>query len=255
LNPECVNNGGSASRLRLVTEPVLEQPVALATESLKALDAWQARVGEILTVCDPGGVWYRARLTERTAADATLVPFELLASCPESPLQLWVLQALPERERFELVLEKLTEIGATRIIPYHSSRSIRLEERDARQRKSHRWPDVVLRTARQCRRGLLPELYPVLEWDQALTLATRADLRLLLYERERQWSFGELLAGEKPHRVALMIGPEGGFAPEEVEAARSLGCLPTGLGPRLLRTETAALLAAALTQHVLGDLQ
>lgn len=253
--PECVNSGGPASILELAERPTLEQPVRLSGGSLPALGIWQARLGEVLTVRDPEGAWYRARLAHWQDEVAELVPFEALTTNPESTLDIWVLQALPDRERFELVIEKLTEIGVTRIIPYHSTRSTRLEERDARQRKSHRWPVQVLRAARQCRRGQVPALYPVLEWDQALLIAARADLRLLLYEREDHWSFGELLAGGLPHQVSLMIGPEGGFTPDEVAAARDLGIVPAGLGPRLLRTETAAMLAAALTQFALGDLQ
>src|SRR5690606_19362012 len=125
---------------------------------------------------------------------------------------------------------------------------------DAGQRKSHRWPDVVLRAAKQSRRGDVPELYQVLSWDQATWLAASADLKILLYVAAAPWNLREAMHGERPTRVALMIGPEGGFAPEEAAEARNLGFLPVAVGPRLLRTETAAIVGAALVQYTLGDL-
>ena len=164
---ECVNKGGPGSFIRLSEVPRLERPVSLSADAAAALGCWQARAGDILTVVDPAQVFYRARLVEDEAGQTAVIPFQSLARPPESPLVIEVYQALPEKERFELILQKLTEIGVSRIVPYVSRRSSTLAERDAGQKKSHRWPDVVLRAAKQCRRGMLPELFPVVSWDEA----------------------------------------------------------------------------------------
>jgi 16S rRNA (uracil1498-N3)-methyltransferase len=238
----------------LETVPELEVEVPLSPAAVAALARWEARAGEIVTVVDPLNTAYRARLTELSEERGRAVPFQRFARYPESPVAIEVYQALPEKERFELVLQKLTELGVARIVPFVSRRSSTLEERDAGQRKSHRWPDVVLRAARQCRRAILPELYPVVTWDEATYLANHADLRLMLFEGEAPWTLREGLGGERPDRIALLVGPEGGFAPEEVEDARGMGFLPVSVGPRLLRTETAAIAAAAAVQYALGDL-
>jgi 16S rRNA (uracil1498-N3)-methyltransferase len=153
-----------------------------------------------------------------------------------------------------MVLQKLTEIGVTRIVPYTSSRSTTPEERDAGQKKSHRWPEVILRAARQCRRAMLPELSPVLDWDGAAYEASHADLKLMLFEGEAQLTLREALKGVNANRIALLVGPEGGFTDDEVEDARKLGVLPVSLGQRILRTESAAIIGAALLQYELGDL-
>lgn len=251
--PPCGNNGGPASLVRLPAVPRLESAAALGPDGVAALLRWQARPGEIVTVADPQGTFYRARLTELTAAVAVVVPFLAFPRAVESPLAIEIFQALPEKERFELILQKVTEIGVSRIVPFVSRRSATQEERDAGQKKSHRWPEVVLRAAKQSRRGILPELYPVLSWDEATYAAASADLKLILIEKA-PWTLREALQGERPARVALLIGPEGGFDPAEAEEAQGLGFLPVSIGPRLMRTETAAIVGAALIQFALGDL-
>jgi len=252
LTLTCCNKGGPGSCLKLPIVPAIEESLPLDACAVATLDAWQARPGEILSFIDPElGAW-RCRLEK--AGDAWhAVPFEGLERNPESVIEVDLLQALPQRERFELILEKATELGVSRIIPYQSERSISLAERDARQKKSHRWPDVILRAARQCRRTQLPELYPTCTWDEALYVGNRADLRLVLYEGASAWQLGEVLQNEKPRRVSVMVGPEGGFTPAEIAEARDLGFLTVGLGPRLLRTETAAIAAVAVVQTYLGD--
>jgi len=250
----CINNGGSATRITLHASPQLETPCILDHAALEALRTWQARAGEIVTLCGPQNDYYRARLGSDGAGGFHAVPFERLSAPAESPLHLTVIQALPQRERFELVLQKLTELGVQRIIPCVTQHSITLDERDAGQKKSHRWPQVILRAARQCRRAELPELYPVLEREALLEAVADCDLRLLLKEGDAPWRLNEIVQREKPQRVALLVGPEGGFADAELARFDVAGFIPVSLGPRILRTETAAIVGAALLQNVFGDL-
>ncbi|MBR5998172.1 MAG: 16S rRNA (uracil(1498)-N(3))-methyltransferase [Deltaproteobacteria bacterium] len=144
---------GPERNRRVVNLPVIpgaEEEVTLdASGAQILLEHWQARCGAIVTVRAADGRFHRARVTALSTGEARLVVFAALPFAPESPLFLEVFQALPQRERFELVLEKLVELGVIRIASFVSTHSITLEERDARQRKSHRWPDVVLRAARQ----------------------------------------------------------------------------------------------------------
>lgn len=251
----CVNRGGLTSRLFLRETPVLEQETCLAPECLEGLDVWQARVGEILTAEGPDQRAYRIRLVSLTDSEARCVPFECLRQSPESALSIEVYQALPDKERFELVLQKLTELGASRIVPMQSMHSLSLAERDAGQKKSHRWPDILLKAARQCRRAMLPELHDIVPFEKALQMAAQAELSLMLYESEANWTMGEGLGDFKPNSVALMVGPEGGFSDAERDAAQNAGVLPVSLGPRILRTETAAIVAAAVVQNRVGDLR
>lgn len=250
----CVNNGGPDSLARLDHVPQLDVETHLSADALQALAIWQARPGEVMTLVDPEATAYRARIISLDAEKPRCIPFERLPASAESPLAIEVYQALPERERFELILQKLTELGVARIMPIETERSSTLEERDSGQKKSHRWPDLIRRAARQCRRAMLPQLMSIASFSGALRAAASAELKLMLYEGAAAWTLTEGFGSFKPRSVALMIGPEGGFSPEEVEEAQSAGFLPVSLGPRLLRTETAAIVAAALVQSYLGDL-
>jgi len=249
-----MNNGGLASLVRLDRRPQLEEETPLSSEAMKALAFWQARPGEVLTVIDPDTTAYRARITCLDPERPSCVPFLCLPLPVESPLRIEVYHALPEKERFELVLQKLTEIGVARIVPMESQHSATLSERDSVQKKSHRWPNVISKAARQCRRAMLPELMPVHTFHQALARAALTELKLMLYEGDVRWSFTESFCSFRPQSVALLVGPEGGFSSDEVVLAQTKGFLPVSLGPRILRTETAAIVAAALLQSYLGDL-
>jgi len=233
--------------------PVMATELDLGSASRDVLRHWAARAGDLLTAVDPEQSCWRLRLTS-LADPPRGIPYARTARPMESRVVIEVYQALPEKERFELILQKLTELGAHRIVPVETARSTTLAAREAGQAKAHRWPEVIRRAARQCRRAMIPELYPVVPLAEALAIAGAAELRLMLYEGDEVWSLADALGQLSPQRVALLVGPEGGFAEAEVSAARAAGFLPVSLGPRLLRTETAALVGTALLQGLLGDL-
>ena len=249
----CVNGGGAASVLRLPHPPVLEAEINLGAGSRDVLQRWFARPGDLLTAVDPEQGCFRLRLTS-VGAQPRGVPFARLSRPVESHLAIEVYQALPEKERFELVLQKLTELGVQRLVPVETARSTTLAARPAGQAKAHRWPEVIVRAARQCRRAMLPELFPTVAFAEALALAADSELRLICYEGDEVWPLAAALGTLRPQRVALLVGPEGGFVAAEVAAARAAGFVPVALGPRLLRTETAAIVGTTLLQGLLGDL-
>lgn len=242
------------SLVQLSIVPDTNVSCPFSAEAAVALRHWQARPGMIVTVVDAQGGMWRARLLQLYSDGGVLLPFQRYSRSLESPLHLTVYQALPARERFELILEKLTELGVTRIVPFVSQHSSTIAVRDEKQQKSHRWPEVLRRAAVQCRRARIPELGPCLALAEIYNDARKADLKLMLYEGEGTTSLRSVLAGSDFKEVALLVGPEGGFAPAEVAAARLQGFLPIALGPRILRTETAAISAATVIQFALGDL-
>jgi 16S rRNA (uracil1498-N3)-methyltransferase len=250
----CVNNGGPASQIRLNCVPQIDEETSLPDVALAALLLWQARPGEVLTVIDPETTAYRARITCLEQGQASCVPFQRLPTPVESLLRIDVYQPLPDKESFELVLQKLTELGVTRIVPLYSRHSVTPDKQNACQEKLHFWSEVISKSARQCRRSMLPELLPVQSFTDALACAASAELRLMLCEGETHWSLVEGLGTFEPQSVALLVGPEGGFSPDEVKQTQAEGFLPVSLGPRLMRTETVSIVAVALVQSYLGDL-
>lgn len=251
---KCLNDGGPESLLQLDRVPEPERAIRASGAQLAALQRWRARRGQVLTFVDPEMTGWRTRIEERDDG-LWLIPFAPVHRSTESQVAIDLFYALPDKERFELVLEKATELGASRIFPFESQHSSTLAERDARQKKSHRWPDVLLRASLQCRRAMLPELMSVSDWDAVLYHAAQADLRLMLYERETCWHLREVLNQEpQPRRVALLVGAEGGFSSDEVRTAAEAGILAVSLGGRVLRTETAAIAGLVLLQAWFGDL-
>jgi len=250
---KCINRAGSGSRIQLPEVPQLEVEITLGVDAVYAISCWCGRIGEIVTVTDPQQCEYRARITAVSKSSIKLIPFAQVAAT-ESFVRIELFQALPEKERFELVLQKATELGVSRITPYLSAKSTTLAKRDAGQKKSHRWPDVLLRAARQCRRAQIPELSPVMGWHDALEQCAAADLALICYEGSGTRSFVEEIKGFRDLQIAVMVGPEGGFRSDEIEQACSLGVVPVRLGPRILRTETAAIAAVCGIQFAIGDL-
>lgn len=245
----------SGSIVRLVSSARPGDTVTLKADSLRALLEWKPRAGEAFTVVAPDGSLLRARLTRLTPEAATLLVFEDMRS-KEGRLEVTLLQALPEKERMELIIQKTTELGVTAIVPFKSEKSISLEERDSKQKKSARWNDVALRAARQSRRPSLVSIHPYALYNEALEVAAASTLKLLLSERPGCVSMKELFRSfdkEDVKNLCVMAGPEGGLTDEEAQRAQDAGFVPVSLGNRILRTETAAIIAVGIAGYELGD--
>jgi 16S rRNA (uracil1498-N3)-methyltransferase len=167
----------------------------------------------------------------------------------EPKTRLVVYPALLQREKFEVVLQKLTEIGAAAIVPVVTARSLVREPPDAR--RETRWQSILREATEQCGRGLAPALLPCLSFAQAIKDAEGTVV--MAYERELRRNLKQALNGAQ-QTVSLFIGPEGGYSAEEADGARRAGANLITLGPRVLRTETASPLLAALVLYELGDL-
>jgi 16S rRNA (uracil1498-N3)-methyltransferase len=208
-------------------------------------------VGDAVTLFDGRGGEYASRI-EALKKDAVEVAVgEHRAIERESPLALTLAQGVSRGERMDLVMQKATELGVQRIVPLNTKRSVvRLDPGQAQKKLQH-WRGVVIASCEQCGRNRLPELSAPRDLQEFLdTEAAAGALRLLLSPT------GTLRIGAiKLHgKITVLIGPEGGLAPEEAEAAIAQGFLGVQLGPRILRTETAAIAALAALQQALGDL-
>jgi 16S rRNA (uracil1498-N3)-methyltransferase len=216
-------------------------------------DVLRARPGARVQVFD--GRDRVDRLVELTDAARGRVVGEV-AQAPEPRTRLSVYPALLQRDKFELVLQKLTEVGAASITPLVTARSLVREAPD--ERRYARWHAILREAAEQCGRGVVPELRPARPLANALQCDFCEDLpgeslSVMACEGERQNALRAALRG-RPKRVALFVGPEGGYTPEEMACARDAGARMVTLGPRVLRAETAALVASALVLYELGDL-
>ena len=230
------------------------EEVSIEGPPMEAFRFQKGRPGALITLTDALGRDFRGRVLFVSEEKASVWIFSQFPSPTESPLEIVLLQALPEKERMELIIQKTTELGVSRIIPFKSKRSISLEEREAKQKKAHRWQDIALKATQQSRRALIPRVEAYRSFEEALASCTEEGLRILLWERQGE-SLRAVLDRCRFQRVYGLVGPEGGLTESEVEAARQVGFLPVKLGQRVLRTETAAIILVALLQYAWGDLR
>jgi 16S rRNA (uracil1498-N3)-methyltransferase len=127
-----------------------------------------------------------------------------------------------------------------------------LEEREAKQKKAHRWQEIAVKAVQQSRRAKLPRVESYRSFQEALKVCQKEGLKILLYEKEGE-NLKNVLRENPPQRIYAMIGPEGGFTEEEVKLAKEKGFIPIQLGQRILRTETAAITLIGILQYEWGD--
>lgn len=208
--------------------------------------------GDRIVVLDGRGSEYEAAI-EQAASDSVSATILSQRPCPGEPvLPLTLYQALLKRDKFEWVLQKATEVGVTRIVPVVTRRSL-VQDTRLKDSKAGRWEKILTEAAEQSRRGRVPELAAPMPWPQALADAARADLALVAWEEGARPLRDALTATAVPvQSLSLLIGPEGGLTADEIAQATRSGVQPVSLGPRILRTETAAVVAAALILYELS---
>lgn len=166
----------------------------------------------------------------------------------ESPLNLELAIGLSRGERMDWVLQKATELGVSRISPLFTERTEVKLSGERLEKKLEHWRQVLISACEQCQRNRLPILNPPGTLDNWLA-QNDCHLSLVLHHRDSQ----SLPESQAPESLALLVGPEGGLSEEEIDRARSAGCRPLTLGPRVLRTETAPVAAISLVQYLWGD--
>ena len=210
------------------------------------------KTGSELTIFDGSGDEFPAIVTSFRKGSATLQPGEPVRRNRESPLRIRLVQGVSRGERMDFVVQKATELGVSELQPVLTERTVvRLGAGRSERRLAH-WQRVAISACEQCGRNSLPAIASPLPVDDYLAADREAAIRISLSPTARN-GLGSLDApGEG--RVELLVGPEGGLSEAEISNASACGFTPISLGPRILRTETAALAAIALIQARWGDL-
>jgi 16S rRNA (uracil1498-N3)-methyltransferase len=225
------------------------------------------RPGDVIVILDNSGWEIETRLVavDHDTVRGDVLCRRLARSEPRTKITLY--QAMLKSNHFEFALQKSTEIGTVEFVPVIADRCV-VSDLEAVEKKRPRWEWIVQEAAEQCRRGRKPALRPALLFPQACEQARQSGgLSLIPWEEESKQSLRTLLrdgpAGVSksprheswpPFAVNLFIGPEGGFTGDEIDLARRYGLLPVTMGPRILRAETAGLVAAAVIFYEWGDM-
>jgi 16S rRNA (uracil1498-N3)-methyltransferase len=233
----------------LTTGAEIELPSAGAYHVARVL---RMREGAPLAVFDGEGHEFQAEIV-RVQGDAVTVRLgDQTPGTPESPLRVTLVQGVSRSERMDWTLQKATELGVAAIAPVLTARSVvRLDENQAQKKQVH-WHGIVTGACEQCGRAKVPAVSAPMPLRNYLSTVRKEGLRLVLSP-----SAPGSLAGiaSMPSKVELLIGPEGGLDDDELLAAQKAGFTAVRLGPRVLRTETAAVVALSVLQALWGDLQ
>jgi 16S rRNA (uracil1498-N3)-methyltransferase len=233
--------------LRLGPGQTLDLPPDAAHHAAKVL---RMEAGHEVTLFNGEGGEYAATITHIGKNGVTVKTGAFREHEVESLLNVTLAQAISSGDKMDYTLQKAVELGVTHIQPLFSERCVVKLTGDRAEKRVRHWQQVVISACEQCGRNRVPEVapsQPLIPWLGSLP----PDAQHLMLAPGAQHSLSELPAPTAP--VTLLIGPEGGLSPNEIRAAESRGFTPVRLGPRVLRTETAALVALAAMQTLWGD--
>lgn len=235
-----------------------ENKVRITGELLKHLrDSLRIRKGEMIFCVDEEGTKY-AVLATYTGQDLFVGDIiETTGKQNKPAIFIHLVQAVPKGPKLDFIIQKTTELGINSITPVISERSVVRIEKERGEEKLKRWKKIALEAAQQSNRLDVPDIKPLLSFHDYMTSFKKCDLNLLLYEGEEKRGIKEVIRGaqeadDKVKSVVLLTGPEGGFSNEEVEMAEDAGFTPVSLGSRILRTETAPVVALSILQYEFG---
>jgi 16S rRNA (uracil1498-N3)-methyltransferase len=210
----------------------------------------RTRPGSTLTLLDGQGLCCEVELQTINKHEATARVLRRWQD-EERALPITLLQAVPKGDKFDLILQKGTELGVRCFQPVKTAHAVPQVDSARMTRREQRWVRIATEAARQCRRSVLPRVNPVQPLAEVITEQSD-DLRIVLWEAGSV-PLADVLPEEKPSGVRLLVGPEGGFSAEELNKISAAGFRAAHLGPRVLRTETAGLAATAILQYLYGD--
>lgn len=211
------------------------------------------RPGDVVVAAAGTGVDYTVRI-ETLGPTAAGTILGVAAPRAESPLALTLVQGIPKGDKMEAIVRAATELGVRWVWPAIAERTVVKLEPGRWRERARRWQRVAKEAAKQCGRALPPEVASPLSLVDCLAAAASVDLKICLWEKEPGPLGPLLITPGAPATAAVIIGPEGGLTQTEVDAARAHGYAIAGLGPRILRTETAGLAIIAILQSRFGDL-
>ena len=208
--------------------------------------------GDRILVSSGGGDLYHAVIEETGGEETRVRILTPVAWRSESPLTVTLVQSLPKRKKMEWILQKAVELGVARVVPIISTRSIPRLTEVRQRRREDRWREILRASAKQAYRGIVPELEEITPFEEALKALDGK--RCFLCDPGEGVPLRSCLEGMGVvSEVTVIVGPEGGFSPEEIALARSKGIVICSLGPRILRLETAVIKVLSVLQYTLGD--
>ncbi len=242
--------GGDLQVSRFFSDNIENDIITLSEEDSKHLaKVLRAQVGEIINICDGCGTEYKAEICEISSKSVKSKIIEKYLSKTEPKVKVTIFQGLPKGQKIELIIQKCVEIGAFEFVPVETVRSVVKLNEDKGKGKEERWNKISMEAAKQSERGIVPKVYSPITFDKAIEIAKNYDLAIIPYEKQEESDLKLFLKDKSPEKIAIFIGPEGGFEEQEIKKAIDCGIKPVSLGKRILRTETAPLTALSVIMY------
>jgi 16S rRNA (uracil1498-N3)-methyltransferase len=225
--------------------------VLSGSEAHHALDVLRKKVGDEIDLFDGKDLSFRGRIESIASQE---IHGTIVEDLPRKslPIQLTLYQALTRGSKWEWLLEKTCEIGVAKVVPVFTQRTlVKLDAAQARE-KQKRWNRIALAASKQCGRAGLMGVDAPCPFSSALSQIDKNHLSIIPWEKETSRTIQEACKDYKGTTANIFIGPEGGWDAQEIDLARQAGVIPARLGPTLLRTETAGLVAATLVLREFG---
>lgn len=211
--------------------------------------------GDMVELVDGRGTIARAEIETITQDKATFTILENFSPGSESLIHITIAQGMLKDKKMDMLIRHLTELGICQWLPFFSSRSIPKPDAKRLTKRIERWDKIAKEALKQCGRTMLPIINKPVQLEDLLNTTADYDEKIAFWENATTPLATSNKSALKPvKRIIVLIGPEGGFAAAEIDAAKEMGFTSYSLGPRILRAETAALAAATLVQYVFGDL-
>lgn len=239
-----------------------QSELAGANPSIRGVDArhiinvLRLKPGDNIELFDESGIKYKARIVAISSAKVDVTVIGQSNQVVESFLELVVAQSFLKEGKMDNLIRQLTELGITKWIPFISERSVPRPDDKRLSNRIKRWETISKEAAKQCKRAKSTKIEKTVSFNEILESDLIFDLKIIFWENEKNLleikDFGTKHGDVK--KILIMLGPEGGFTTCEIEKAKESGFLTAGLGPRILRAETASLSACTLIQFLFGDM-
>ena len=212
-------------------------------------------IGDTLYFLDESGWEYQTVITSKSSK---IVEVEIVKKSPpqkDSSITITLGQSLPKAQKMDYIVQKATELGVSSIIPFLSTRSVLSLDEERSKRKRIRWQKIALEATKQCGRVVVPQIEAIVPFKEILEKCDDNSLKIMLWEDEKSNKLKDVLKNTQPlPKVIFLVGPEGGFTPEEVDMAIHADFQTVSLGRYILRTETAGICLLGILQYEWGDL-
>ncbi|GAA3403712.1 16S rRNA (uracil(1498)-N(3))-methyltransferase [Paenibacillus hodogayensis] len=221
----------------------------------------RARVGDSMIVSDGTSREALAVIAELGKGRVTAKVAEWLPMNAEPAIRVTIAQSLPKGDKMETIIQKGTEVGAVRFVPFLSERTVVQYDAKKEAKRLERWGKIAKEAAEQAHRNRVPAVDAPRSWKELLQSVREADAALFCYEKEQGSMLKEAVqraiashGGADGMNILLIVGPEGGFSEREAEEAEAAGCVPVRLGARIMRTETAGVVGLTCLLYEAGEM-